>query len=399
MKFVHFSVALLSIALIAGGAAAAKPKTAAPAPAPVAATPQPIPAPTVDEKGWPLVQTAAKQAYLVDATTGAVLFDKNGGTAMPTSSMSKIMTAYLVFDAIKSGQLRMDQSLPVSEKAWRMEGSKMFVQIGTTVPVSELIQGVIVQSGNDACVVLAEAVAGSEDVFARRATEKAKELGAANTNFANATGLPNPTHYSTPRDLALLSWRLMNDFPEHFHYYSQKEYTYNNIKQGNRNPLLYSMNGADGMKTGHTEAGGYGLIGTAQRDGRRLIVVINGTDSMQARADESRRLLEWGYSQFRIVKVATPTQVLDSLPVWYGTSEKVDVAVAQPIALTLPYGISATAKLKSETPLAAPITKGQKVGDVIVSVPGQPDKAYPAIAASDVPALGFWGRVQKKLGL
>ena len=349
--------------------------------------------------GWPTVETAARQAYMIDANTGTVLFDKDGETHMPTSSMSKIMTAYLVFEAIQNGQLSLEQTVPVSERAWRMQGSKMFVHVGDQVKVEDLIRGMIIQSGNDACVVLAEAVAGSEESFARKMTERAKELGLTDSHFANATGWPDPDHYSTPKDLTTLAQRLMKDFPQYYHYYSEKDFDYGGINQGNRNPLLYTMNGADGVKTGHTDIAGYGLIGSAQRDGRRLIMVINGTDSMQARADESRKILEWGFSQFHDVNVAEAGKIVDKLPVWYGEAADVDVVSPETVQMTLPYGTNATAKITGQTPVAAPISKGQEIAQLVISVPGQPDKSYKLVAANDVPKLGFWGRIGRKLGM
>lgn len=351
------------------------------------------------QTAWPTTETIAKQAYLVDVNTGAVLLDKNGEQRMPTSSMSKIMTAYATYEALKSGQITMDTAFPVSERAWRMQGSKMFVAVGDSVKVGELIQGVIVQSGNDACVVLAEGIAGSEEVFARKITELAKKLGAKDTNFTNATGWPDPNHYSTPQDLALLATHLINDYPQHYHYDSQIDYTYNNIKQGNRNPLLYNTQGADGIKTGHTDVGGYGLIGSVKRDGRRLILVVNGLGSMQERADESHRLIEWGFSQFRDVTVAQAGVALDALPVWYGEGEKVNVTVTEDVAMTLPYGTEPTAKITAQTPLAAPVHKGQEVGILTVSVTGQADRTFKLVATDDVAALGFFGRLEKNLGM
>ncbi|HSK39613.1 MAG TPA: D-alanyl-D-alanine carboxypeptidase family protein, partial [Arenibaculum sp.] len=244
------------------------------------------------------IDTIARQAVLIDATTGTVLFEKNADERMPTSSMSKIMTMYMVFDAIKQGHLSLDDTLHVSEGAWRMQGSKMFVELGNPIPVEDLIRGVIIQSGNDASVVLAEGLAGSESEFATRMTQRAHELGLTASNFTNATGWPDDDHYSTASDLAKLSDRIIADFPEFYHYYSETEFTYHDIKQGNRNPLLYRNMDVDGLKTGHTEAAGYGLAASAERNGRRLILVVNGLSDMQARADESARLLEWGFREF-----------------------------------------------------------------------------------------------------
>ncbi|HYH18896.1 MAG TPA: D-alanyl-D-alanine carboxypeptidase family protein, partial [Azospirillum sp.] len=240
------------------------------------------------------IETIAKQAILLDMTSSTVLFEKNADQRMPPSSMSKVMTMYMVFEALKSGRLSLEHTLPVSERAWRMQGSKMFVELHNMIKIDDLIKGVIVQSGNDACIVLAEGLAGSEPAFAEQMNKKAKEIGLTATNLTNATGWPDPNHYVTARDLAILAERLIKDFPEYYHYYSIRDFQYHGIKQGNRNPLLYRGIGADGLKTGHTDAAGYGLTGSAEREGRRLILVVNGLPSMQARADESARLIEWG---------------------------------------------------------------------------------------------------------
>ena len=350
------------------------------------------------QAGWPTIDTPAKQAYVIDVNTGAVLLNKAGREHMPTSSMSKVMTAYLVFDAIKNGQLSLEQTLPVSELAWRTQGSKTFVHVGDQVKVEDLVRGMIIQSGNDACIVLAEGVAGGEESFARKMTERAKELGLTDSNFVNATGLPDPNHYSTPADLAHLAQRLMTDFPERYHYYSEKDFTYNNIKQGNRNPLLYNMPGADGVKTGHTDIAGFGLIGSAIRDGRRLILVVNGLNSMQQRADESHRLLEWGFAQFHNVPLAKAGVALDSLPVHDGVADSVTVVAPTDIAMTLPYGVTApTAKIVAQTPLVAPIAKGQEIAQLIVSRPGQDDQIYKLQAGAEVPKLSFFGRIKARL--
>lgn len=225
--------------------------------------------------------TIATQAIIVDASTGTILLDKGANDRMPTSSMSKTMTIYMVFDALKEGRLKLDDEFLVSEKAWRMEGSEMFIKVGDKVKIEDLIRGVVVQSGNDAAVALAEGLAGSEEAFAEAMNARAKDLGMTGSHFVNASGWPHPDHYSTPRDLALLAYRIIHDFPEYYHYFSEKEFTYNNIRQQNRDPLLGKLPGADGLKTGHTEVAGYGLIGSAKRGDRRLILVVNGLKSQQ----------------------------------------------------------------------------------------------------------------------
>ena len=240
------------------------------------------------------LETRAREAFLIDVTTGTVLLEKDADVSMPPASMSKIMTAYLVFGALKEGRISLDDKLPVSEKAWRKGGSKMFVEVGSEVSVEDLLRGVIVQSGNDACIVLAEALAGSEEAFAEQMTRKAREIGMEGSTFTNSTGWPDPNHRMTARDLAILAERMVQDFPDFYHYYSEREFTYNGIRQGNRNPLLYKNLGADGLKTGHTEEAGYGLTASAERDGRRLVLVINGLESIKARSEEAERLIASG---------------------------------------------------------------------------------------------------------
>lgn len=340
------------------------------------------------------IDTIAKQAILVDTTTNTILFEKNADERMAPSSMSKIMTAYLVFEAIKSGRLSLDSTLPVTERAWRMQGSKMFVELHNNIKVDDLIKGVIVQSGNDACIVLAEGLAGSESAFAEQATKKGKEMGLKGTNLTNATGWPDPNHYMTARDLSILASRLISDFPEFYHYYSIREFKYHGINQGNRNPLLYRGMNVDGMKTGHTEAGGYGLTASGEREGRRLLLVVNGLPSMQARADESARLLEWGFREFATYALFKAGETIEQVPVWLGGQETVPVTVPQDMKVTMARADRANMKvsLVSNAPVAAPIKKGDVVGKVVISAPGFPGKEVPVVAAQDVEKLGFVGR-------
>ena len=240
-------------------------------------------------------ETAARQAILVDFVSGAVLLEKNSDHPFPPGSMSKLMTVYMLFEQLEKGTLSLDDTMRVSEKAWRMGGSKMFVEVGSDVRVEDLLRGIIVSSGNDACTVVAEALAGSEEAFAALMTKRAREIGLTDSVFANSTGRPDPGHSMTARDLAILTKRIVVDFPEHFPYFAEKTFTYNDIQQDNRNPLLYEDLGADGMKTAHTEETGYGLTATAERSGQRLILVITGLDSSRARAEEAERLLVWGF--------------------------------------------------------------------------------------------------------
>lgn len=346
-----------------------------------------------------LPDTLAQEAYIMDYDTGTTLYDKKGDERMPTSSMSKVLTMIVVFDAMKAGKLSMDQTLPVSEKAWRMQGSKMWVDINSQAKVEDLIQGVIVQSGNDACIVLAEGVAGSEDNFAGLMNDKAKEIGMTNSHFVNSSGWPDENHYSTPRDLALMAKYLIQNDGEFYKYYSQKEFTYNNITQGNRNPLLYANLGADGVKTGHTEIAGYGLIGSAVRDGRRVIMVINGTKSMQERADEAKKLIEWALVSFKNVNAAKKGTVYAEAPVILGTAKSVPLTVTEDMKMTLPFKDASGVKMQASypAPLKAPVKAGDVVGKLTIQVGSLPAQEVPLVAAADVAEAPFFQAALEKL--
>lgn len=342
--------------------------------------------------------TIAKQVIMIDHDTGTVLFEKAADEKMPTSSMSKVMTMYVVFQAIKDGRLTLDTTLPVSEKAWRMGGSKMFVEVGNQVKVEDLIRGVVVQSGNDATIVLAEGLAGSEEAFAEALNAKAKELGMNGSHFMNASGWPDPEHYSTARDLATLAARTIEDFPDHYAYYGETEFTYNNIRQPNRNPLLYRNVGADGIKTGHTEAGGYGLMASGTREGRRVILVINGLPDEKARAEESARLLEWGLKAFINVDLYKAGDTVDKAQVVMGKVAEVPLAIERDLAVTVPFAVKNDLKVQVQydAPLQAPLQKGQKVGTLKVEVPRAPALEVPLVVAENVEPLGFFaGTVAK----
>lgn len=340
------------------------------------------------------IDTIARQAILLDMTTQTVLFEKNADERMPPSSMSKIMTMYMVFEALREGRLKLDDTMPVSQRAWKMGGSKMYVELNNSIKIDDLIKGVIVQSGNDACIVLAEGLAGSEEEFSRRATAKAREIGLTGTNLVNATGWPDPQHYMTARDLSKLAQRLLIDFPEYYHYYSIREFTYHKIKQGNRNPLLYRNIGADGLKTGHTDAAGYGLTASAERDGRRLVLVVNGLPSMQARADESARLIEWGFREFQNYALFKKGDVVDEAKVWLGQSPTVPVTVAADVKVTMTPAERDGMKVTLVTPSAvpAPIKPGDPVGKLVITGPGFSAKEIPVVAAAGVERKGVFGR-------
>ncbi|HTK84047.1 MAG TPA: D-alanyl-D-alanine carboxypeptidase family protein [Patescibacteria group bacterium] len=342
--------------------------------------------------------TIAKQAIMLDYDTGTVLLEKNADDRMTPSSMSKEMTMYMVFEALKDGKITLDQTLPVSERAWRMQkaaagASVMFVKLGSQVRVEDLVRGVIIQSGNDAAITLAEGLGGTEDNFALMMNKKAEELGMKNSHFMNASGWPEPEHYSTARDLSTLAFRMIHDFPEYYHYYSELDFSYNNIKQGNRNPLLYDNIGGDGLKTGHTEDGGYGLMGSGKLGNRRVIFVINGLDSMKARAQEGARLLQWGLKTFENVRLFKPGETIEKAPVVFGQAEEVPLTVDKDLLVTLPLAAKKDIKVSVDyqSPLKAPVKKGQEVGKVHIELPnGMPPVDQPLIAAEGVEKLGFF---------
>ena len=344
------------------------------------------------------VDTAAKWAIIIDYTTGATLLDKDADVSMVPSSMTKLMTAYIVYGMLQSGRLKLDQELPVSEKAWRMQGSKMFVGLGTQVKVEDLIRGMIVQSGNDACIVLAETIAGSEEQFAELMNEKAKALGLKESHFRNATGWPDPAHRMSARDIAVVAQHLIREFPEYYKYDSEKSFKYNNIDQQNRNPLV-QKNLADGLKTGHTDDGGYGLVASADRRGRRVIVVLNGMTSMHQRGEEGERLLEWAFREFENVTLFSAVDTVEKVPVWLGTVPNVPLVTGRDVVLTLPKAWRTTLKvnLAYETPIRAPVQRGSALGTITIRGNGVPDADIRLLAGADVPKLGLPGRAMAVL--
>lgn len=348
------------------------------------------------------IETKARQAILLDYDTGAVLFEKDADARMPTSSMSKVMTMYLVFEALRDGRVKLDDSFLVSEKAWRMGGSKMFVPVGKKVGLEDLIRGVVIQSGNDATIVLAEGLAGSETAFAQALNKKAGELGMTGSHFMNASGWPDPDHYSTARDLAVLAGRLIADFPEEYKYFSEKEFVFNDIKQGNRNPLLYRDIGADGIKTGHTEDGGYGLMASGvSGEGRRVLMVVNGLGSQQERADESARLLQWGLEGFENIGLLKKGAVAAEAPVAYAREKSVGLTVAADLTVTVPklFRDETKMEVRYRSPLIAPLRKGEQAGVLVVAVPqGGALIEIPLLVAQDVPELGFFAKTLAKAG-
>jgi len=343
--------------------------------------------------------TPAKQALLLDYQTGATLLAKNTDERMYPSSMTKMMTAHLLFEKLRDGSLSLDDTLPVSEKAWRKGGSKMFVEVGKNVRVENLIRGIVVQSGNDAAIVVAEGLAGSEDAFAEEMKATARDLGMTSSQFRNASGWPDPDHYTTARDLALLAMATIRQFPNFYRYYAEEVFTYNGIKQRNRNPLLTKSIGADGLKTGHTEAAGYGLAASAVRDGRRLVLVLNGMDSESQRATESERIMAWGFREWNNYTLFKAGDSVIDAPVWLGESPTVPLIMAEDLVLTLPRKARQEMKVsvRFEEPIPAPIARGAKVGTLVVTAPGAEPVEVPVQAGADVAVLSPLGRVAAAL--
>lgn len=339
------------------------------------------------------VDTVAQWAYITDFSTGAELMNKQADAEMPPSSMTKLMTAYIVYSKLKAGTLRLDQMLPVSEKAWRTQGSKMFVELNGTIKVEDLIRGMIIQSGNDACVVLAEGIAGSEEQFVELMNDEAKKLGLTHSYFRNCTGWPDPQHHMSVRDIATLAKAIIRDFPEYYHYDSEKEYTYHGIVQYNRNPLV-QKGLADGLKTGHTDAGGYGLVASAARNGRRIIMVLNGMPSKSARVQESMRLLEWSFANFENVTLLAGNDIADQAQVYLGATPSVPLVTGHDVVLTMPraWRQHARVAIDYDAPIPAPINRGDVVGKLVVSGQGVPPLEVPLLAGEDVPRMGVFGR-------
>ncbi|MBL4588513.1 MAG: D-alanyl-D-alanine carboxypeptidase [Alphaproteobacteria bacterium] len=346
------------------------------------------------------IETSAKQAIVIDFSTGQILFEKNADERMPTSSMSKVLTAYVVAEEIKSGNISIDEKFRVSEKAWKKGGSKMFVEVGKKVSVRDLLNGVIIQSGNDATIVLAEGIAGTEEKFAEHLNNVAAKLGMENSHFMNASGWPDPDHYSTTRDLATLARHAIKDHPEFYALYAEKEYTYNKIKQQNRNPLLSLDIGADGIKTGHTDIAGYGLIASAvsKKDQRRVIVVINGTDSNKARAEESEKLVTWALNGFKNKTFISAKNDQFKVPVLFGVSDFAPAGVENDLILTVEKLASDefASKFNAISNLEAPIKKGDIVGTIEVTQDNKPYMTISVIAKADIAELGMFKKLFAK---
>ena len=337
------------------------------------------------------IDVNAKQAILVDLDTNQILFEKNADEKMPTSSMSKVMTAYMVFEALKDKRIALDDKFRVSQKAHAKGGSKMFLKYNDKVSVLDLLKGVIIQSGNDATIALSEGLYGSEGAFSDYMTQRAYEMGMNNSNFVNASGWPDPNHYSTARDLSVLATKIIEEFPEYYYIFSQKNFEHNGIKQGNRNPLLYRNMDVDGLKTGHTESGGYGLMASAKRNGRRLVAVLNGMDSKQARADESAKLIEWGFNFFKAYNIVKSGTVLGSAKVFLGQESEVTYAVETDVKMSLSRldFEKMTVTVEMQDSIKAPIMKGEQIATLKISVPEQEVITHPLFATKDIKKAGF----------
>lgn len=348
-----------------------------------------VPPPEIEARAW----------MLTDLLSGRVLAEKAADARAEPASLTKLMTAYLAFTAIKEGRLKPDQLLPVSEKAWRVEGSRMFLDPRRPAKVDDLLKGMIVQSGNDASIVLAEAIAGSEEGFAAMMNQMAKRLGMHNTHFVNATGLPHPQHYSTARDLTTLAAAIIRDFPDYYRYYAIKEFTYNGITQPNRNRLLWLDPNVDGVKTGHTQSAGYCLISSAKRGERRLLAVVLGARSDSVRIKESQKLLNYGFQSFETVRLYKANQPVTHIRLYKGRRDEVGAGFTHDLYVTVPRGASnrVKAELITRQPMLAPVARGQQLGTLRLTVDGHPLGDYPLRALDDVAVAGLLGRAWDSL--
>ena len=342
----------------------------------------------------PIFESKAAQAILIDAKSGIVLYEKDADTAVPPASMSKLITQTIVFDALKAGTLKLDQEFIVSTDAWRRGGgaaggSTMYAEVNSRIKVDDLIHAAIIQSANDACIVLAEGMSGSEQAFTQRMANKAKELGLKNSTFANATGLPDPNHKMSVRDLSIVARYIITNHPDYYKIYGQPEFLWNKINQQNRNPLLKDYPGADGMKTGYTKEAGYGLVGSALRDGRRLILVVAGLPSINDRKAEAQKLMDWGFGQFKVIDVYGQGEIVSRARVWGGAEHWVNLVVhdAMKVALSPAEQDRAEVKMSYFGPLMAPVKAGQAVGTVRILIDGKAVADAPLEVAEDVPAV------------
>jgi D-alanyl-D-alanine carboxypeptidase (penicillin-binding protein 5/6) len=346
------------------------------------------------------IETSAKQAIVIDYDTGNVLLALDADARVGPASMTKMMTVYLLFERLRDGRLSLEDTLPVSERAWRKGGSKMYVEVGKRVRVEDLIRGIIVQSGNDASIVVAEALGGSEDGFAVEMTEKGIALGMTDTSFRNSSGWPDPDHYTTARDLAMLAMATIRDFPDYYHYYAEKNFTFSKIKQGNRNPLLYKNIGADGLTTGNTEDSGYGMAASALRDGRRAIVVAHGMGSMKERSAQTERLLEWAFREWGQYALFESGETVTEIPVWLGQKDTVPVVIKDGLMVSVPRKSRKrmAVRVVHQEAVPAPFAKGDEIAKLVVSAPGMGDVSVPLYAGATVSERSFFGRLGTAIG-
>ena len=349
------------------------------------------------------IDSSAEFAFVTDFGSGKVLMEKQPDALMKPASMAKIMTVYIAFERIADGSLSLDDTFLISEKAWRKGGSKTFVEVGKEVSVRDLLYGVVVQSGNDAAIAIAEGISGTEEGFAEEMNYVARKLGMENTVFRNSTGWPHLEQHTTARDLNILATALIREFPadkypELYPMFAEKDFTYNGIKQGNRNPLIYGTQGADGLKTGHTAESGYGLVGSAHRDGQRVVMVLNGMKSMKQRSSESRRLIDLMFREFKLYRFYDKGQPVDRANVWLGTKNKIDLVLEEPLHLVM--ARSDRRKMKVSVnwndPVPAPITAGKAIGTLVLELPSG-KTTYPLLAAENVDGLGMFDRVGEAL--
>ena len=349
------------------------------------------------------IDSSAEFAFVTDFGSGKVLMEKQPDARMKPASMAKIMTVYIAFERIADGSLSLDDTFLISEKAWRKGGSKTFVEVGKEVSVRDLLYGVVVQSGNDAAIAIAEGISGTEEGFAEEMNYVARKLGMENTVFRNSTGWPHLEQHTTARDLNILATALIREFPadkypELYPMFAEKDFTYNGIKQGNRNPLVYGTQGADGLKTGHTAESGYGLVGSAHRDGQRVVMVLNGMKSMKQRSSESRRLIDLMFREFKLYRFYDKGQPVDRANVWLGTKNKIDLVLEEPLHLVM--ARSDRRKMKVSVnwndPVPAPIAAGQAIGTLVLELPSG-KTTYPLLAAENVDGLGMFDRVGEAL--
>jgi D-alanyl-D-alanine carboxypeptidase (penicillin-binding protein 5/6) len=342
----------------------------------------------------PPPDVAAKAYLLMDFNSGQVLAESKGDERMEPASLTKLMTSYVIYKEIQSGRIKLNDMVTISERAWRMGGSRTFVPVGKQVSVEDLLKGMIVQSGNDATVALAEHVGGSEEVFVSMMNQEAKQLGLTGTHYVDSTGMPNPDHYTTAHDLATLTRAMIRDFPDHYALYSMREFTYNGITQRNRNKLLWRDKSVDGVKTGHTESAGYCLVASALQENMRLISVVLGTDSEEARADESQKLLSYGFRFFETHRLYNADQALSTVRVWKGEKESLPLGLQQELYITIPRGQydKLNAAMKVQQSITAPVSKGTLYGSLNISLDGQTIVTKPLIALDTVAEGGFFQR-------